>query len=212
MQPTREIQFGVPPVQPVATPAPVDEGHPIPAPASNQAPPMDQTMPAPYDDQPDGPEEEGAEDQLLSWSTPAEAGSHRSSQWYIIVGVISAALIIVAIFLRNWFFIPLGILVPIALTRYSGKGAEAHSYRLLTYGMEVDGKHHSYDDYKAFFEVQNDGKPVFELVPTQRFGALLTLHATNDIADDITEVLSSVLPETEPQGYLGESVFKRLKF
>ena len=128
------------------------------------------------------------------------------------MGVIAAVMIVLAIFLKSWFFIPLGILVPVALTMYSGKGTAAHSYALMTYGVTMDNKHYAYDDFNAFFEVDNAGKPVFEIVPTKRFGSLLTLHATPEIADDIVEILGSVLPETEPQGYLGESVFKRLKF
>ncbi|MCC7543671.1 hypothetical protein IT415_03110 [bacterium] len=149
---------------------------------------------------------------LLAWQNAQQSGQHRPTQWYIVMGVVAAGSIIAAILLQSWFFIPLGILVPIALTKYGAKGTEAHSYELTTYGVVIDGKHYPYDSFKSFFGVENDGVPVFELVPLKRFSILVTLHGTHDVADDIAEILSSVLPESEPEGYLGESIFKRLKF
>ena len=156
--------------------------------------------------------ESAGDDHLLSWQNQQQAGEHRTSQWYIIMGIIAAGSIVAAILLQSWFFIPLGVLVPIALTKYGSKGADAHSYELTAFGVSIDGKHYPYDDYKSFFEIDNQGQPTFELVPLKRFAALLTLHGTSEVADDIAEILGSVLPESEPEGYLGESILKRLKF
>ncbi len=153
-----------------------------------------------------------ADDHLLAWQNQQQTGAHRTSQWYIIMGIIAAGSIVAAILLQSWFFIPLGVLVPIALTKYGSKGADAHSYELTTFGVTVDGKHYPYDNYKSFFEIDNQGHPTFELVPLKRFATLLTLHGTPEVADDIVEILGSVLPESEPEGYLGESILKRLKF
>lgn len=158
------------------------------------------------------PEEVAEDDHLLAWQNQQQAGEHRTSQWYIIMGIIAAGSIVAAILLQSWFFIPLGVLVPIALTKYGSKGADAHSYELTTFGVTVDGKHYPYDNYKSFFEIDNQGHPTFELVPLKRFATLLTLHGTPEVADDIVEILGSVLPESEPEGYLGESILKRLKF
>ncbi len=152
------------------------------------------------------------DDVLLSWRNEEQAGSHHAAQWYIIMGCIAAAAIVAAIFLKSWFFLPLGLLVPVALTKYSSRGTDAHDYELTTFTVTIDGKHYPYDAFKSFFEVENNGMPVFELIPTKRFAVLITLHATPEVADDIAEILGSVLPESEPEGYLGESIFKRLKF
>jgi len=161
-----------------------------------------------FDDQ----EEQDDTGPLLTWQSQAITGSHRSTIWYVVVGLIAAALIVTAIVLKSWFFIPLGVLVPIALTMYSSKGISAHSYELHALGILIDGKEYLYDNYSAFFEVESDGHPVIELVPVGRLGNLLTLHATEEVVDDIIEILGSVLPQSKPQGYLGESIFKRLKF
>ena len=148
---------------------------------------------------------------LLQWETQEPASPPRPHSWYIIMGLIAAAIIIVAIITQVWVIIPLAVLIPIALTMYGNKGPGEHAYSLEPFGVRVDDKPHSYDGFKAFFVVESKEQVVFELIPLQRLGALVTLHADNDVAPEVMEILSSVLPETQPQGYFGESVFKRLK-
>jgi hypothetical protein len=149
---------------------------------------------------------------LLEWSINGATPEHRSTTWYIILGLIAAAIIIVAIFTKTWFVIPLGIFVPWALSLYAGRGIGDHSFKLATFHVGVDDKTYPYTNFKSFFAVDTNNLTTFELVPAKRFGQLVTLHAEDDTAEDVAEILASVLPETEPQGYVGESVFKRLKF
>lgn len=162
------------------------------------------------------PTEEASSDDpapLLSWENqPGGQTAHRPTIWYVALGVIFAASIIAAIFTRAWLFIPLGILVPWAVAMYAGRSEAAHNYALYPGGVEIDGKFITYDTFKAYFFVHEDDRSVFELIPTQRLGALVTLLAPPSDVDDIDDILSSILPETEPQGYVGESIFKRLKF
>ncbi|MFO0955486.1 MAG: hypothetical protein U0526_03060 [Candidatus Saccharibacteria bacterium] len=149
---------------------------------------------------------------LLQWSIEDTASHHRPTTWYIIIAAIFAATIIVAIFTQTWIYIPLGILVPLALSIYVNKGIGDHTYALSTLTVAVDNKHYTYASYQSFFIVENKEFITFELVPVKRFENLLTLHTTVKEAEEVAEILSSVLPETEPKGYVGESVFKRLKF
>lgn len=149
---------------------------------------------------------------LLQWQIQDTTPEHRSTMWYIILGLVAAITIIIAIFTQTWFIIPLGILVPWALSIYTNRGIGDHSYELATFHLAVDGKPHSYTNFKSFFIVATDKLTTFELVPAKRFGQLVAIHADSDEVDDIADILASVLPETDPQGYVGESFFKRLKF
>ena len=149
---------------------------------------------------------------LLQWQVQDTAPEHKSTLWYIILGLIAAVIIVIAIFTQTWFVIPLGILVPWALSLYTNRGIGDHSYELATFHVSVDGKVHPYTNFKSFFVVTTGRLTTFELVPAKRFGQLVTLHANEDEVEDVAEILASVLPETEPQGYVGESFFKRLKF
>ena len=216
-------QAPVPSPGPQLPPTPVFGVHPEPAQPAQPAVALAPQQPTAAEFEPQGVDQEDVDtepatmdeaddDVLLSWQNQEQAGVHHASQWYIIMGCIAAAAIVAAIFLKSWFFLPLGLLVPIALTKYSSRGTDAHSYELTTFTVSIDGKHYPYDAFKSFFEVENNGTPVFELIPTKRFAVLITLHATAEVADDIAEILGSVLPESEPEGYLGESIFKRLKF
>lgn len=149
---------------------------------------------------------------LLSWSIDDRTPDSHKTTWFVAIGVIGAAIIILAIWLRAWIVIPLGILVPWALSIYANRGIGDHTYQLETFDFSIDKKTYRYDAYKSFFVVENDNLATFELVPNNRFGQLATLHASSVEADDVLEILSSVLPESEPQGYVGESFFKRLRF
>lgn len=149
---------------------------------------------------------------LLQWKNIEPASPPRPHWWFIVMGLIAAIIIIAGIWTKAWIIIPLGVLIPIALTMYGNKGPGEHEYSLEPFGVHVDQKAYRYDTFKAFFVIETETQTTFELIPLQRLGALVTLHATSENAEDILEILSSVLPETEPQGYLGESVFKRLKF
>lgn len=185
-------------------------------------PPVDETpaeevdVAPPQDDELDGETEEALEEEdntpLLQWQTKEPVSPPRPHWWYVIMGLIAAAIIIIGIFTQVWIIIPLGILVPVALTMYGNKGPGDHSYSLEPLGIRVDQKNYGYNTFKAFFVVEQDGQTVFELIPLERLGALVTVHADSTVVDEVADILASVLPETEPQGYLGESIFKRLKF
>lgn len=175
-------------------------------PEHDPTPLPDQTA-VPGDDQ-----EPADDDMLLQWSIQDTASHHRPTTWYIIIGVVFAATIIIAILTQTWIYIPLGILVPLALSMYVNKGIGDHAYSLSTLSIAADAKHFPYSNYSSFFIVENKEFITFELVPIKRFENLLTLHTTEKEAEDVAEILGSVLPETEPKGYVGESVFKRLKF
>ncbi len=172
--------------------------------ATQPVEPPDQGVPVPDTEPVD-------DDVLLQWSVQDTTSHHRPTTWYIIIGLIFAATIIIAIFTKAWIYIPLGILVPLALSMYVNKGIGDHSYTLSTLTITADTKHYNYSNYSSFFIVEYKEFITFELVPIKRFENLLTLHTTEKEADDVAEILSSVLPETEPKGYIGDSVFKRLK-
>lgn len=186
--------------------------------AQNSQPPITAPPPANDGDDPkvstNAPEQppEQPEEQLLEWSIQDTTPERRSPKWYIILGLLSATTIIIAIITESWVIIPLGILIPWALSLYANRGIGNHTYELSTLRVTVDGKSYPYNNYKSFFVVTNSKRTTFELVPTKRFGQLTTLHASATNAEDITEILSSVLPETESQGYIGESIFQKLKF
>lgn len=154
----------------------------------------------------------GEDELLFEWSVTDTDSHHRPTLWYVIIGTIFAATILIAIWLKTWIYLPLGILVPLALSMYVSKGIGNHQYRLTSYTVVADAKNYAYADYSSFFMVQNRSFITFELVPVKRFGGLLSIHASPEDAEDVAEILSSVLPETEPKGYVGESFFKRLRF
>lgn len=150
---------------------------------------------------------------LLTWQNEGAAPSgHRPTSWYITLGLIFAAAIVAAIWTKTWFFIPLGVLVPWALAVYAGRGDDAHTYALFPGGVQIDTKFFGYDLFKAYFVIEESQRVIFELVPGRRFSTLVTLQAHGEEIPVIEEILNSVLPQTEPQGYVGESIFKRLKF
>lgn len=149
---------------------------------------------------------------LLQWQIQDITPEHKSTTWYIVLGLIAAAIIVLAIFTQTWVIIPLGVLVPWALSLYTNRGIGDHSYELASFHVAVDGKLHPYTNFKSFFVVTTGKLTTFELVPAKRFGQLITLHVNEDEVEDVADILTSVLPETEPQGYVGESIFKRLKF
>lgn len=179
----------------------------------SQTPPQEDAKPAPQEEL--GSADVNAQQEnevLLEWSIEDNKPDHHNTTWYIILGVIGFAIILAAILTQVWVLIPLGILVPWAITIYANRGIGDHTYQLETYSFSIDGKSHAYQDYKSFFIVENANVATFELIPNQRFGQLATIHAGSDDAEDVVEILASVLPESEPQGYVGESFFRRLKF
>jgi hypothetical protein len=149
---------------------------------------------------------------LLEWQIQDTTPEHKSTLWYVILGLIAAVIIVIAVFTQTWAVIPLGVLVPWALSIYTNRGIGDHSYELATFHVAIDGKPHPYTNFKSFFTVTTGKLTTFELVPAKRFGQLTTLHANEEDVEDVADILTSVLPETEPQGYTGESFFKRLKF
>lgn len=189
-------------------PSPANPVQPTPGPvAASQSPALATNQPQNEQLQPLPPEEI-----FLSWNAAEFIYNHKPFGWYLLLALIFLALIGAAIWTHQWLLIAVFALMGIALGVYANRKPRTLTYSVTNRGVDVGDKKYGYDQFKTYFESDDYGQLVFDLVPTKRFAPLVSLPITKEIEAKIEDHLASYLPKTEPRNDSIEKVFKLLHF
>ncbi len=174
-----------------ATPPPV-----TPAPNAAEAPPA---TPLP-------------EKVVLSWNAPEFIYTQKPMGWYALLALFFIALIVIAVFTKQWLSIAVFAVMGVAVAVYASRHPRMLNYALTDRGLHVGDKKYLFDQFSAFFEADDYGQLVFDLIPTRRFVPLVSLPAPTEFQDQIEQNLSNVLPKSPPRTGIAERVSKALRF
>lgn len=153
-----------------------------------------------------------AEETLISWNAPEFIFTHKPAGWFVGLAAFFIALIVVAALIRQWFTIGVFVIAGIAVAAVANRRPRILNYTLTNYSLEVGDKRYDYDHFTAYYETDDYGQKVIELLPNKRFAPLVSLPILPEKEDNIDGVLSSVLPKTEPRSDVIERVFRFLRF
>ena len=189
--PQPSVSQGMPPSEP---PAPVvgTQGYPGQM-ASTPAP---EASPAPQEQ--DARDGESDDSILIRWEAPEYAHHERSAIWYVIFGLVTLVLVIVAILIIK--SITFAILVPVmavALFVYTQHAPEVIRYTLSRKGLHINDKLFTYSQFKSFGVVEHNGMHSVVLVPRKRFQLGQTVYFPTEVGEQLVDMLAARLPMKE---------------
>lgn len=189
---------------PPAPLAPTPAAPVVPVEAASQAAPAAQAAVAPQQLPP--------EQVLLSWNAPEFIYTEKPIGWYVGLAVFFVGLIAVAVVTRQWLSIGVFAIMGVAVAIYANRKPRMLNYSLTNYGIHVGDKKYNFDGFGGFFEADDYGQLVFELIPTKRFAPLISLPAVTEYQAQIEQMLGGTLPKEAPRISFIERLFKALRF
>ena len=194
---------------------------PTPAPQDAQ-PTTEQTEPQQNDQQ--TPSQQGAEQQqpaqeqqpqmeAISWEASESVHHEKDALWFVGVLVVTAVFAIISIFLiKSWSFSILIIVMAIAVLVFAKRPPRIMQYVLTGNGIDVNGHHHSFTEFRAFGVVQDGPFHYITLLPTKRFMPAMDVYFPDENAEGIVDILGSKIPMQTIKPDLLDVFTKTLRF
>lgn len=142
-------------------------------------------------DQPDSQDDQA----VLRWQGPEYVAHDRDMLWYIIFGVVTLALIAIAVFLIK--SISFAILIPVmavALFVYTRRAPQLIDYTLSRKGLHINDKMYEYGMFKSFAVQSHAGNHSALLIPRKRFQLGVTAYFPEEVGEPLVDMLAARLP------------------
>ena len=172
----------------------VSEESPSSSPESTES--ATESTPAPSSEAPSTSEVET--DAVIQWQATEYLQHDRSATWFIVLGIITLALMAVAIFWMQ--SISFAILIPVmaaALVMYVKRPPALISYTVSRKGIHINDKLHTYEEFRSFGVLSHEGNHSVVLVPRKRFQLSQTVYFPEEIGEDLVDMLAARLPMNE---------------
>lgn len=133
----------------------------------------------------------------ITWHAPEFEYSPKGKKWLLIVSVTGVVLAIILFFIGQW----LGALIPLAsifvFYRLGNLAPRTLTYTVSDTGVDIQDRHFSYDDFKAFWLDESLKTPTLFLQP-KRLGFALSLPLDDKIKPEtICQLLRPKLLQKE---------------
>lgn len=157
------------------------------------------------------------EEILYQWQAPEFAYTDKPGGWYLgifafFIGLAALAFFFIDATFQKWTTIVLLLIMAAALSVWARRKPKIYGYMVTNYGITVNQKKYSFDDFRACYEYMDYNQPSLDLVPSQRFGTLVSLPLATPEAEDIKETISHMVPKIEHNEDIADKLFRRLRF
>jgi len=152
------------------------------------------------------------EQTLLSWQAPEFVQTHKPAGWYIGFGAFFLILIATALFTGQYLTVGLFAIMAVVLVIYANRTPRVLNYQITNYGVSVGEKKYLYDDFGSYYQANDYGQTVLELVPNKRLGTLVSLPPAQDKFDTVEKTLNQMLPKVDNRDDLADKIFRALRF
>lgn len=149
---------------------------------------------------------------LLSWQAPEFVQTHKPFGWYAGFILFFLVLIGLAIFTKQYLTVGLFAVMGVALLMYANRPPRTLNYQVSNYGVYVGDKKYLFDDFDSYYEADDYGQLVIELVPNKRFGTLVSLPPMPNHIDELEHTLGQMLPKVENKEDFVDKIFRKLRF
>ena len=149
---------------------------------------------------------------LLQWTAPEFVQTHKPVGWYVLFALFFLVLIAIAIFTRQYITVGLFMVMGVAVLVYANRPPRTLSYTVSNYGVSVGDKKYLFDDFDSYYEANDYGQTVIELVPNKRFGTLVSLPPAEHHLQEVEETLSKMLPKVPNREDFVDNIFRKLRF
>ena len=165
------------------------------------------------DYQPGEDESEDYEEEPVHWAASEYIKQEKNTVWFIISAVVAVGLILLDIFLlKSYTFSVLVVVMAIALIVLSRRPPTDVNYTLSpSQGIYVGEALHSYEEFKSFGVINDNGNNFIKLIPVKRFGLGVSVYFPVELGEVIVDILGSRLPMEDLKLYVFYAVIRKLR-
>ena len=149
----------------------------------------------------------------ISWSASEYENSAKSSEWYWTLGILTVALAIAALLLKNMLFASFIVLAGFTAALYGAKTPKNIDLSVGAKGVRIGNKIYPYENLKSFWvRYEPAGKKEIEVISKKLFMPRLILPLGDTDPNKIRAILVRVLKEEEIKESLSDIIAERLGF
>ncbi len=147
----------------------------------------------------------------INWEASESIHHERDGMWFVGFITIVVVLLGISIWLQQWTFTALIVIMAITLVIYTRRAPRTLRYSLSYNGLHIDQEFHGFDEFKSFGVLQEGGIFSVILMPTKRFGQSLTIYFSEAEGEKIVDILGAYLPMEELELDVMDSLLRRLR-
>lgn len=116
-----------------------------------------------------------------------------------------------AIWLKQYFFAVLVVVMCVALIIYVSRKSPTHQYTVTNEGVYIDGVLYAYSKFHAFGVIKDHAFDTIRLIPNGRLGVAISLHFPEEIGEQLVDTLAQYLPMKNMKADLFDIILHGLK-
>ena len=132
----------------------------------------------------------------ITWTAQEYIHLDRSPLWFVAFIAVVLGLVALSVFVLNaWSFAVLVVVMAVALIVYIRRPPRTLTYALSpNQGLYVGERLYTFDEFKAFGLIQDDGNFSIMLIPRKRFAPGVSVFFPEDAGERIVDILGQRLP------------------
>lgn len=150
--------------------------------------------------------------QPINWQAQEAIHHERNTGWFVLFGVVAAALLVIAIFLmRSWTFALLIAVMAAAVVVYARRPPRTLGYTLSPKGLYVADRLYEFSAFKSFGVIRDGDEYSIMLIPTKRFMPGVTIYFPHEVGERLVDMLGARLPMEELHLDVIDKVVRKLR-
>ena len=132
----------------------------------------------------------------ITWTAQEYIHLDRSPLWFVAFIAVVLGLVALSVFVLNaWSFAVLVVVMAVALIVYIRRPPRTLTYALSpNQGLYVGERLYTFDEFKAFGLIQDEGNFSIMLIPRKRFAPGVSVFFPEDAGERIVDILGQRLP------------------
>ncbi len=148
---------------------------------------------------------------IVNWEAEEYLQRDKKAGWYVGFAIVMLALVAISVLLQWWTFTILVVLSAIALIIYSVRPPRTLHYSLTSKGLSEGNNLYSYDDFRSFGVLNDDGNYAIVLTPRKRFSPRVMVFFPKESGEKIVDAFGARLPMEEVQLDFLDKIVKKLR-
>lgn len=149
--------------------------------------------------------------EIINWDAKEYIPRDKNTGWYVGLVIVSLLLIALGVWLKAITFIILVVVSAVALVVYSVRPPRVLHYSLSDKGLSEGNNLYSYEDYKSFGVLKEDGNFAIVLKPRKRFALGVTVYFDQKDGEKIVDAFGARLPMEEVKMDFLDKIVKFLR-
>lgn len=150
-------------------------------------------------------------DKIISWSASESVEHARGVWWYVILAVLTLAIVGLGIWTKQWTLAGLAVIAAVTIVVVIKQPPREIRYELSNDGLSIDGQLKPFADFRAFGVRQDGALWQLVLIPVKRFSMSVTLFINNDQGEQIVDFIGARLPMEKVDPDMVDKLTRRLK-